>query len=90
MGKTSLEHKVSKDINSAKIIVVNIDVFSCRNDEDLYSLFATGLTLPRRKFHLSSPKEFVLQKKIIRRMCNNSPGCFGLELINMQQMLTSI
>lgn len=39
-GKTSLVHKVSKDINSAKIKVINIDVFSCRNDEDFYSLFA--------------------------------------------------
>lgn len=42
-GKTSLVHKVGENIRSAKIKVVNIDVFACRNPEEFYTLFATEI-----------------------------------------------
>lgn len=40
-GKTSLVQKVSTMARSKDIKVVNIDVFSCRNVDDFYQLFAT-------------------------------------------------
>lgn len=40
-GKTSLVQKVSKLARDKNIKVVNIDIFSCRNAEDFYLLFAT-------------------------------------------------
>lgn len=42
-GKTSLVQKVSKMANSDKIKVVNIDIFSCRNEYEFYTLFATEI-----------------------------------------------
>lgn len=42
-GKTSLVHKVSEDALSDNIKVVNIDIFSCRNTEEFYTLFATEI-----------------------------------------------
>lgn len=42
-GKTSLVHKVGKDIGSTSTKVVHIDVFSCRDAEDFYTLFATEI-----------------------------------------------
>jgi uncharacterized protein len=39
-GKTSLVQKVSTIAGSNNLKVVNIDIFSCRNAEDFYSLFA--------------------------------------------------
>jgi hypothetical protein len=40
-GKTSLVQKVSKLARGKDIKVVNIDIFSCRNADDFYLLFAT-------------------------------------------------
>jgi len=40
-GKTSLVQKVSLLAQSSEIKVVNIDIFSCRNIDDFYQLFAT-------------------------------------------------
>ncbi|ADQ80412.1 putative ATPase [Paludibacter propionicigenes WB4] len=40
-GKTSLVQKVSAMAQSKDIKVVNLDIFSCRNAEDFYQLFAT-------------------------------------------------
>lgn len=42
-GKTSLVQKVSAMARSKEIKVVNIDIFSCRNAEDFYQLFATEI-----------------------------------------------
>lgn len=41
-GKTSLVHKVADDIRMGyeKVLVVKIDVFLCRNDNDFLTLFA--------------------------------------------------
>lgn len=40
-GKTSLVQKVSALARNNNLKVVNIDIFSCRNAEDFYMLFAT-------------------------------------------------
>ena len=40
-GKTSLVQKVSAIARNNNLKVVNIDIFSCRNAEDFYMLFAT-------------------------------------------------
>lgn len=40
-GKTSLVQKVSAIARNNNLKVVNIDIFSCRNAEDFYLLFAT-------------------------------------------------
>lgn len=40
-GKTSLVQKVSKLARDKNIKVVNLDIFSCRNADDFYLLFAT-------------------------------------------------
>jgi len=42
-GKTSLVQKVSALARTKEIRVVNIDIFSCRNAEDFYQLFATEI-----------------------------------------------
>lgn len=42
-GKTSLVRKVSKLAVSDRLKVVNIDVFSCRTEEDFYRLFAVEI-----------------------------------------------
>ena len=42
-GKTSLVQKVSEEIRSSDLKVVNIDVFACRNEEEFYTLYATEL-----------------------------------------------
>jgi len=42
-GKTSLVWKVSKLAVSDRLKVVNIDVFSCRTEEDFYRLFAVEI-----------------------------------------------
>jgi len=39
-GKTSLVLKVAKQINNKKLKIVNLDVFSCRSQEDFYRIFA--------------------------------------------------
>jgi len=40
-GKTSLVQKVSTIARNNNLKIVNIDIFSCRNAEDFYMLFAT-------------------------------------------------
>ena len=42
-GKTSLVQKVTLLADNKGLRVVNIDIFSCRNDEDFYQLFATEI-----------------------------------------------
>jgi len=44
-GKTSLVHNVARTMNATqhKIIVVNIDVFLCRNESDFFKLFSTEI-----------------------------------------------
>lgn len=42
-GKTSLVQKVSAIARTKELKVVNIDIFSCRNAEDFYQLFATEI-----------------------------------------------
>ncbi len=42
-GKTSLVRKVSEEACSSDLKVVNMDVFSCRNAEEFYTLYATEL-----------------------------------------------
>lgn len=42
-GKTSLVRKVSEDVRSTNLRVVNMDVFACRNEEEFYTLYATEL-----------------------------------------------
>ncbi|MDR2835262.1 MAG: ATP-binding protein [Bacteroidales bacterium] len=39
-GKTSLVLKVAKELSEKKLKVVNIDIFSCRTQEDFYQIFA--------------------------------------------------
>lgn len=40
-GKTSLVHKVSQNTTSSRLCIVNMDIFSCRNEEVFYAMFAT-------------------------------------------------
>jgi hypothetical protein len=40
-GKTSLVYKVANLANSKNFKVVNMDIFSCRSEEDFYRIFAT-------------------------------------------------
>jgi hypothetical protein len=42
-GKTSLVRKVGEEARSSDLKVVNMDVFSCRNAEEFYTLYATEL-----------------------------------------------
>ena len=42
-GKTSLVLKVSNLVNVKELKVVNIDIFSCRSEEDFYRLFAVEI-----------------------------------------------
>ena len=39
-GKTSLINKVASIVNSKDIIVVTMDIFSCRNEYDFYNVFS--------------------------------------------------
>jgi len=39
-GKTSLVNKVASMVNSKDIIVVTIDIFSCRNEYDFFNVFS--------------------------------------------------
>ncbi|MCQ2606798.1 MAG: P-loop NTPase fold protein [Bacteroidales bacterium] len=44
LGKTSLVNKVASQLKERKeILVVQIDAFACRNEEDFYRLFATEI-----------------------------------------------
>lgn len=42
-GKTSLVKKVCKIANSDKLKIVYIDIFSCRNEDEFYEMFATAI-----------------------------------------------
>ena len=42
-GKTSLVNKVASMVNSKDIIVVTIDIFSCRNEYDFYNVFSEAI-----------------------------------------------
>lgn len=42
-GKTSLVNKVASMVNSKEIIVVRIDIFSCRNEYDFYNTFSEAI-----------------------------------------------
>lgn len=42
-GKTSLVNKVAAMVNSKDIIVVTMDIFSCRNEYDFYNLFSEAI-----------------------------------------------
>lgn len=42
-GKTSLVNKVASTVNSKEIIVVRIDIFSCRNEYDFYNTFSEAI-----------------------------------------------
>jgi len=42
-GKSSLVEKVARQVNSAKTIVVTIDLFPIRNEEEFYKVFSTAL-----------------------------------------------
>ncbi len=42
-GKSSLVEKVARQVNNTKTVVVSIDLFSVRNEEEFYTLFSTAL-----------------------------------------------
>lgn len=42
-GKTSLVNKVAAMINSKDVIVVTMDIFSCRNEYDFYNMFSEAI-----------------------------------------------
>ena len=42
-GKTSLVNKVASMVNSKDIIVVTMDIFSCRNEYDFYNVFSEAI-----------------------------------------------
>jgi hypothetical protein len=42
-GKTSLVNKVASMVNSKDIIVVTMDIFSCRNEYDFYNAFSEAI-----------------------------------------------
>lgn len=42
-GKTSLINKVASIVNSKDIIVVTMDIFSCRNEYDFYNVFSEAV-----------------------------------------------
>jgi len=42
-GKTSLVRQASRLAESGRLKIVNIDMFSCREEEDFYRLFAVGI-----------------------------------------------
>ena len=42
-GKTSLVNKVASMVNSKDIIVVTMDIFSCRNEYDFYNTFSEAI-----------------------------------------------
>jgi len=42
-GKTSLVNKVASMVNSKDIIVVTIDIFSCRNEYDFFNVFSEAI-----------------------------------------------
>lgn len=42
-GKTSLVNKVAAMVNSKDVIVVTMDIFSCRNEYDFYNMFSEAI-----------------------------------------------
>ncbi|MBA3682181.1 MAG: ATP-binding protein [Bacteroidetes bacterium] len=42
-GKSSLVEKVAGQVNSKKLVVVNIDLFPIRNEEEFYTYFSTAV-----------------------------------------------
>ena len=42
-GKTSLVNKVATMVNSKEIVVVTMDIFSCRNEYDFYNMFSEAI-----------------------------------------------
>ena len=42
-GKTSLVNKVAAEMSSKEIIVVRMDIFSCRNEYDFYNVFSEAI-----------------------------------------------
>ena len=42
-GKTSLVNKVATLVNSKDIVVVTMDIFSCRNEYDFYNVFSEAI-----------------------------------------------
>jgi AAA+ ATPase superfamily predicted ATPase len=61
-GKTSLVRKVSKLAMSNQLKLVNIDVFSCRTEEDFYRLFAVEVikqTSSRWEEWIENAKKFL-------------------------------
>ena len=42
-GKTSLVLKIAQQISNKNLKVVNLDIFSCRSQEDFYRIFATEI-----------------------------------------------
>jgi len=42
-GKTSLVNKVAAMVNSKNIVVVRMDIFSCRNEYDFYNTFSEAI-----------------------------------------------
>lgn len=51
MGKTSLVKRVAKDVQSERIKIVHLDIFSCRNEYDFLNMFASAI-LKQTSSHL--------------------------------------
>jgi hypothetical protein len=61
-GKTSLVLKASSLANSKELKIVNIDIFSCRSEEDFYQLFAVEIikqTSSRWEEWIQNAKQFL-------------------------------